>query len=327
MPWSAPSPYGAPPAYTGTWSPGLRPATGSPGLLGPRPPAHVYTATPTPPTSTPGPPSPYNTMPAFYGNMQAPIAYYPSAIPYVNMQAPGPSAPPQQPAWDQAAFINAMNNFVLNDAGTDWIFDSGASMHMSSNMNLLSACFPSAFSTITIGDGSTIPVSCTGHSYIPSSHANFLLRNILVVPSIIKNLISVRQFCIDNKVILAFDPFGLSVKDLTTEAVLARYNSTGDLYPLHGAPTSTSRAMLASVDLWHRRLGHPSKNTLTSLLQEFCIPSSSSPHNPSLCNACQCGKHVRLPFGTSTTISTFPFELLHCDLWTSPVPSVSGYKY
>ena len=113
---------------------------------------------------------------------------------------------------------------------------------------------------------------------------------------------------------MAFDPFGLSVKDLTTGEVLARYNSTGDLYSLHGAPTSTPRAMLASVDLWHRRLGHPNKTTLSSLLQEFCIPSSSVPHNPSLCNACQCGKHVRLPFGTSTTISTFPFELIHCDL-------------
>jgi hypothetical protein len=48
------------------------------------------------------------------------------------MHAPGPSAPPQQPAWDQAAFINAMNNFTLNNEGTDWIFDSGASSHMSS---------------------------------------------------------------------------------------------------------------------------------------------------------------------------------------------------
>jgi hypothetical protein len=39
--------------------------------------------------------------------------------------------------------------------------------------------------------------------------------------------------------------------------VLSRYNSLGDLYPLHAAPTSTLHAMLTSVDLWHRRLGHP----------------------------------------------------------------------
>ena len=44
MPWSAPSPYGAPPAYTGAWVPGLRPSTGAPGLLGSRPPQQAYTA-------------------------------------------------------------------------------------------------------------------------------------------------------------------------------------------------------------------------------------------------------------------------------------------
>ena len=119
----------------------------------------------------------------------------------------------------------------------------------------------------------------------------------------------------------------MSVKDLNTKAVLARYNSSSDLYPLHVASTSPPQALHASVNLWHRRLGHPNKTTLSSLLQEFCIPSSSSSHDSSICNACQCGKHVRLPFSSSTTSATFPFELLHCDLWTSPIPSVSGFKY
>jgi hypothetical protein len=69
------------------------------------------------------------------------------------------------------------------------------------------------------------------------------------------------------------------------------------------------------------------KTTLSSLLRDFDIPSSSVPHDSSLCNACQCGKHVRLPFSTFSTFSTFLFELLHCDLWTSPIPSVLGYNY
>jgi hypothetical protein len=208
-----------------------------------------------------------------------------------------------------------MNNFTLNNhEGTDWIFDSGASSHMSSHMDFLSACSSSPFSSITIGDGSSIPISCTGHSYIINPMTNFILRNILVAPSLIKNLISVRKFTIDNNVSVEFDPFGLSVKDLKTAEVLARYNSSGNLYPLHGAPTSTPQAMIASVDLWHRRLGHPNKHIVSSLLQEFSISSDSSSHDSSVCNACQCGKHIILPFGTSSTYSSFPFELLHCDL-------------
>jgi hypothetical protein len=115
-----------------------------------------------------------------------------------------------------------MNNFILNhNEVTDWIFDSSASSHMSSDMNSLSACFPSPYSSITIGDGSTIPIHWTSHSSIPSSSSPFLLCNILDVPSLIKNLISFCQFTIDNQVILVFDPFGLSVKDLNTGEVLA----------------------------------------------------------------------------------------------------------
>jgi len=39
------------------------------------------------------------------------------------------------------------------------------------------------------------------------------------------------------------------------------------------------------------------------------------------------GKHARLPFSHSNTISYFPFQLVHSDVWTSPVYSNYGYKY
>jgi hypothetical protein len=67
--------------------------------------------------------------------------------------------------------------------------------------------------------------------------------------------------------------------------------------------------------------------TLSSMLQEFSKPSSHVSSDSYLCNVCQCGKHVWQPFGTSSTASSFPFELLHCDIWTLLVPSISSYKY
>ena len=35
----------------------------------------------------------------------------------------------------------------------------------------------------------------------------------------------------------------------------------------------------------------------------------------------------RLPFSNSSSRSSTPFELVHCDVLTSPVPSISGYRY
>jgi hypothetical protein len=161
---------------------------------------------PTPPPAQPGPPLGYVNMMAPY----TPSAYSPPpSLPYAPMHVPGSFSTSSQPTWNQVAFIASMKNITLNyNEGTYWILDSGASSHMSSNMNFLSAYFPSPYSSITIGDGSTILVHCIGHSSIPSSSSLFLLFNILVVPSLIKSLISVCQFTMDNQVILDFDPFG-----------------------------------------------------------------------------------------------------------------------
>jgi hypothetical protein len=55
----------------------------------------------------------------------------------------------------------------------------------------------------------------------------------------------------------------------------------------------------------------------------MCNKDASSP----LCHACQLSRHVRLPFHTSTSRAVNNFDRIHCDLWTSPILSVSGFKY
>ena len=45
------------------------------------------------------------------------------------------------------------------------------------------------------------------------------------------------------------------------------------------------------------------------------------------CNSCLLGKHIKLPFVASSSITMLPFDIIHCDLWTSPILSSSGYRY
>ena len=62
-----------------------------------------------------------------------------------------------------------MNTFAAQgNLGTDWIFDSGASSHMSASSNFLSSCTPSPFPSITLGDGSSIPIYYVGKAQLPS---------------------------------------------------------------------------------------------------------------------------------------------------------------
>jgi hypothetical protein len=92
--------------------------------------------------------------------------------------------------------------------------DSGASGHMSSNDGILLSRLLPSHSFVTVGNGQTIPILCCGNYILPTSTSNFQLNNVLVVPSLVCDLLSVRQFTRDNKCSIEFDASGFSIKDL-----------------------------------------------------------------------------------------------------------------
>ncbi|PWA54870.1 hypothetical protein CTI12_AA431350 [Artemisia annua] len=219
-------------------------------------------------------------------------------------------------------FMGAFNSLTHQDFDNAvWNMDTGASSHLNSNANNLNIIYnKSVYPSVFVGDGKSIPVTNTGHSLLLNPHRPLHLHNVLISPYIVKNLISVRQFTRDNKVSIEFDEFGFSVKDYLTRQILLRC-----LYPVT-TPTSYPQAFLASHCTWHQRLGHPGNEVPRSLLSnnDILCNKVKSPH---LCHACQLGKHVRLPFFVYDTVVNFAFDIVHSDLWTSPLPSQSGIKY
>lgn len=120
------------------------------------------------------------------------------------------------------------------------------------------------------------------------------------------------------------------MKDLQTESVILRYDSTGDLYPILPMAPPVQHALAApscSEATWHRRLGHPGHQALSRLATSDAILFNKNKCDTSLCHACRLGRHVRLPFYSSLSRASKAFDLIHCDLWTSPMPSISGFKY
>lgn len=110
---------------------------------------------------------------------------------------------------------------------------------------------------------------------------------------------------------------------------LLRCDSSGDLYPVRSRSSASGAHQALHVDrdtaIWHARLGHPGHSSLHRILRSFGYTcSKSSIHT---CYARCLGKHVRLPFNESNNVASIPFQLLHCDVWTSPIMSNSGYKF
>ena len=90
---------------------------------------------------------------------------------------------------------------------------------------------------------------------------------------------------------------------------------------------ATSRAFVStSSSIWHQRLGHPRSSVLRVLAFNnliFCNKGVSSVS----CQTCQLSKHTCLPFSTSESIVSSCFDIVHSDVWTSPIFSISGIKY
>jgi hypothetical protein len=191
------------------------------------------------------------------------------------------------------------------------VADSDATHHTTPSVGNISTLCPLASSnslSIVVGNGSSLPIISVGDSVLPGP---FYLNNILFAPDIVQSLLSVRHSPTYNWCSMEFDPFSLSMKDLTTKNVIIRSNSTGPLYTMRLSvsltPSSNAVATLAAVPhaltvvaptTWHRRLGHPGPDTLSSLTRSSFIQCTSNKHD--FCHACQLGKHIRLPFCSSS---------------------------
>jgi hypothetical protein len=147
-----------------------------------------------------------------------------------------------------------------------------------------------------VGDGSCLPVTFVGSTLGP-----FRLSDVLVAPQLVHNRLSFRQFTADNSCSVEFETSGLSVKDLATGRPLLRCDSTGPLYtlrlPVSAASTSPSSSSLAALAVT------PSSTTRDVLAQishsgDISCTRATTEH---LCQACQLGYHVRLPFSSSST--------------------------
>jgi hypothetical protein len=163
------------------------------------------------------------------------------------LQQQSPPSIPWFGEWDSQSLAGYLSSTASAPptSMTDWVADSVATNHTPLHPSHIFSPRPPSLGhpfSIVVGNGSFLPVTLVGDSVLPGP---FYLNDVLVAPDLVQSLLSVRRFTTDNSYSMEFDPFGLSVKDLATRRVLARYDSTGPLYtpPLLTSTTTTPRAV------------------------------------------------------------------------------------
>ena len=195
-----------------------------------------------------------------------------------------------------------------------WILDSGATDHMCSDKGAFSN-YSTCTNRITLGDNSSI--ECIGKGDVHVSSLNLTLRNVLHVPRIAKNLISVSALTSMGYQVF-FEGRSCTIsKDFSS----TNLKSNNHLYEAHNASSD--------LDLIHLRLGHLATDGVREILSSDFYKDSFAKISSPDCTTCATTNSKRKPFGCRNYVqSKSVLETIHSDLW-GPIstPSLSGSTY
>jgi hypothetical protein len=136
-----------------------------------------------------------------------------------------------------AAMASTSNN---SQGGETWLTDTGATDHLTANLNNLTVQDPYKGSDqVAVGNGQSIPINHTGNGQLCTKFYNFRLHNLLHSSKISSNLLSVHKLCTDNNCSCYFDSNKFLIQDLPSGKVLYKGLSRNGLYPIHTHPPSS----------------------------------------------------------------------------------------
>ena len=120
---------------------------------------------------------------------------------------------------------DALATLTIHDDVSDhqWTANTGASSHMTSNKGMLSHLRPyRRHESVMVGNGTLLPITHIGHTTISYGNTVLPLKNVLVVPDLERNLLSIGQLTANYP--LNCDFFGASfvIKERDTKKILLK---------------------------------------------------------------------------------------------------------
>ncbi|KAK2989712.1 hypothetical protein RJ640_030205 [Escallonia rubra] len=129
--------------------------------------------------------------------------------------------------------FNASANYSNVAPPLNWFPDTAANYHLTPDINALNAVNEyMGNDQLHVGNGQGLQITHTGNASIHPNTRKLDLRNVLCVPKIVKNLLSVQRFTTDNSCFFEFWPNHFVIKDQRTKKVLMERPSEAGIYSL-----------------------------------------------------------------------------------------------
>lgn len=176
-----------------------------------------------------------------------------------------------------------------------------------------------------VGIGNILAISKVGNKTIKCT-----IKNVLYVPKLRRNLLSVKQLESANlKVIFFRNEVKLIDKNKGIVAIGKRNNLYELKFEINSQNTFNVIKECNNVELWHKRFGHLGYSYLKGLIKHEMVEGLENveANKVEFCKACVNGKMIRLPFGQRTRSKRI-LEIVHSDVCGPISPtSIDDNKY
>jgi uncharacterized cupin superfamily protein len=243
---------------------------------------------------------------------------------------------------EQLFVMQRMANSMIGGVSDNnvWYVDSGASNHMTSHgewfrdtKDLKTSRF------VETCDDTTHPITQIGKVPLSMQDGQTkYLKDVLHVPNITKNLVSVCQMG-EQGLQVIFNPNGCFVEDMKNQGkLIAKGERNGRMFTLDVNMPKVNSMLFThgkgarDIGIWHKQVGHVNFQRLKLMEKQNFIGGflkfGTEEVTSEVCEACQLGKQTRHPFPVQTThVSSKHLEVIHSNVWITKTESIGGCKY
>jgi predicted aspartyl protease len=191
--------------------------------------------------------------------------------------------------------------FSVQTSSDHWLIDSGCTNHMTFDKSLFRNLQTTEVAKVRIGNGDCIAAKGKGTVAITTNSGTKTISDVLYVPDIDQNLLSVGQL-IEKGMKVVFENQSCYIFYAAGQKILqAKMRGKSFSFLPFEEEHTAFPIKLNDMEVWHKRLGHCHQQWMINMkIHEAVrgVPSFSDllPN----CNACQFGKQNRKPFPKST---------------------------
>ena len=206
--------------------------------------------------------------------------------------------------------------FANKSTSKSWLVDSGCTNHMTNNQDLFRELDRTTISKVRIGNGEYIPVKGKGTVAIESQTGLKLIYDVLFVPDIDQNLLSVGQL-VEKEFKVYFEDRNCIIKDAEGKEVF-NIKMKGKSFALNLLEDEHTAILQqdSTTMFWDRRVEHfHHDDVLYMKKNQIAEGLPDLEKDLPICATCQYGKQTKLPFPKKISWrATQKLQLVHTDV-------------